>query len=801
MTVKLSVPQSSPSSFQVCLKSPNFVGPKECNARIAYLASQFCFNGIQSTIVFKATPQVIKKIYQLAASMQSIEFFKHISAYTTNHPKTIQFHVTVYHVQMPKAISSRLKLLELFVKFNSPNMQGALLVNWIMRGFDFKHAWLQLRPQERVQMQMSLETESKNRKCRLLSREIHLLNLQNITTLSDQEKSVFFKSCQRYRIPLNYQRKVFFEMLGHIAKTNSIHTVDTKKVVAAATKIRKWSKDEMKKFISFCNGLNFFILDLKMSLIELLKPAKDPFQTEIRQTLVQQINKGKYSVEAHISIGNRTLEDLVNGKFISRRDLFVVGARNVDRSLPEQGMLRFLSSAPPSFVAENTVIAVQLLATEALRGSQQMLKDSITVLESLNISRMPMPFFNAMAIPDSDLKFFQHFVKRIRGDHDHMLASASYEQFEAFYKQLEVDLKVNENFFKNHKETVSKVEKMQEAVPSIPGGLEVNFEELLEMFQKLNFTDKNKSDFINLEMLEMHGQSLSAEAILKRDPFTPSDLKIGMENLVNVAKSPKGYYGFPIPKNDKQGSEIVFRDYDRYLRHVIVKLRACSEKDRNTYLIWLAAAGLQCGSAHYSVAQYLYFHLVSVNFNPNLKTLKDVLVQYSVEARRGIVDDHLNRVTTETHSRVTVMRVVGKELDLPEAASYQFKDSWSDQDPHFQDQGRLERFVAACKADLNATYLINYFSQRFDGFPGAPPTIDFNFRASKVNQWFINKYPADKQILGKVYNDDVSRIRRKYIIDLLLSHGVLQLAYSSWNLFKVFKTHYWEPNAGLGVSD
>lgn len=686
---------------------------------------------------------------------------------------------------LQRPLKSYFQPLELFAKFNSPSAHAAILIDVMMRGFDFSSAWVRLHPLERVRFQTQLD--NKNKHCRILSHYIHFLNCERYSSLTDQEKTLFFNGCKQYLVPKQYERRVVFGLIDHVAKMNVPHIVDAKKAITRVYKWKKWSKEEMKQFISFCNRFNFFIVDLKTTLRELTKSSKNPFQTSAKQAFLK-----KYDIEQLISKGIRTFEEWIAAKGILPSDLFVMGAQNLNDHLPAQQMLRFLSTAPASFVAENTTIAVQLMMTEAMRGHERMLKESVVVLKSLNVSRISMQFFSKLTFHDANFKFFQPFVDVIRGDHDHMLASASFEQTEAFYRPLESDLKVNDDFLKQHKEIVAKLEKGREPIPSLPKGVEISFDELLEMYQKLNFTDCTRSDYIDLTLLELHQKGAAAEDRLKGSQVTPKELKEGIENLVLIAKKPRGYHGFP-NKNEKD-RQLVFGDYDLYLKHVILKLKTCSESDRNTSLVWLAAAGLHCGSAHLSVAEYLYYRLVDATYNPDLHSLKDVLVQYVTEARRGVVNDRLNRVTTETHSRVAVMRDVGKKLGLPEADTYQFEDDYRYSDPHFQEQSKLNRFLVQCREDLSATHLINIFVQRFDGFPGNPPTISANFRVTKLNPWFAAQYPKKN-----VYNDEITRLQRRYVVQLLLSHGVLQLGYTSWNVFKAWKSHYWEPSASTAV--
>lgn len=809
----------------------------------------------------------------------------------------------------------------------SPSQFGRTLAVLDDNGFSIEDAWKKLSPDLRIKLQEFLQNKRTDEigtyNLTQIYTKVYAICVRNYQSLTPGEKPGFFLSLQTNEASLQPTRAIFFDFVEHITNTSShSQNIDSvarirvivKKMVNSVTdnamqkftdEQRKQYSDEMRKFIFFCSGMNFNVLQ----------------------------DQGK----------------------------------NLRDELPHTRMIQFLAKdINTRYIGANSRLAIQLCVTQAFEGMEKLQKEVMNIFNNLDFYRIPMDMFEKVAFEElvpKDIfgetgtrKFaaLKPFVKAIRSEPDTMLATASEEQLEAFYKPLEADLFIDETHLRKQiaqkeaapplptkpfpllppnvtsMDTYATLEKMylsinltypaldgyvgdfrstkgesidakfiadlfgklifyakspagQVGVPNqnnrqqyleycskislcmkhtvlqlqklsakdrnlilvrtalsindatwFEGGdkplLEVvfdfyreathniHYEELVEMFNKINFTSPDHPDYMNPERdLYDDGQKVEVSA-----------LRNGVVNFIQKAKVPKGYYGIPKPTDDPKGFRTVCNDIDLYLKHSILVLRGRSQRERNLQLIWLAGAGIHCGGKILSVSQDLYSQLTGANYNVDLETLMGVLIQYVTEGRRGILDGRVNKITTETHARQKAMKIVGKRFGIPEANSYQFEDPY---DPtrnewgvkEFADQKFLDELYENCKKDYNPTFLLNTITRRFEGVPGTKSSITPKFRQEAIDAWFV-EYLAKKdgiklpvpdrkkeaeldpavkelgriraELLAKIYSY-AGRYRRKWLVKLLLEHKILKTKGWFSRLFSA--KNYWEKDNSEAV--
>lgn len=422
-----------------------------------------------------------------------------------------------------------------------------------------------------------------------------------------------------------------------------------------------------------------------------------------------------------------------------------------------------LLSSKSELVTTYNSLAIQLCFCAAMEKQKKDSEETLsTVLQNLNISQLSKENFAFLTTSSSDLsKIFQV-------DPDRFLSTANEEQLEVYYKPLDKKLKVN------HLHLDVKLTK-KEAVPPLPVGVKVEFEELLKMSDEINFSDPKKPDYVNPNEMTNDGQLI-----------TPKEVRKGIAQLIsNVTQRTVSY-----TPNDPAQKAAFYTNLERFLQHSIVSLRNRPPGQRSGFLVWLGGAGIYCGGRYMAVAQDLYCQVTGSSYNIAEESLEGGILKFLSDKRSMILKKRITDVTNCVHSFHTAMKTTGLKFNVPEAQVHQYDDPARGQD--FNQTYEQNQLFEWCLEDYNTTVIINELVKNIEGIPGHKKTINLEFRTT-IDDWFKENLPKDikkkyakepDSCLSEIYQMDTGRIRRQWLIFMLKNMNMYVLEEKSkWNPF------------------
>lgn len=188
---------------------------------------------------------------------------------------------------------------------------------------------------------------------------------------------------------------------------------------------------------------------------------------------------------------------------------------------------------------------------------------------------------------------------------DIYLAKARDDILTVYYSKKEQSLIINpEHLFKP-----SSFKKNN--LPTFPPGFKPPaLNQLLTLFDQINFTDRQKENFYNGPLVDDDGQNV-----------TPEELRSSLAILVQRATAREHYSSAP---KKFLSSGVVNSEFNKFfdtlqltLQHIIIALNQLTVPERSFALISLAIAGSECAMRHQIEAAHVYANLTGNNLEFN----------------------------------------------------------------------------------------------------------------------------------------------------------------------------------------
>lgn len=325
-------------------------------------------------------------------------------------------------------------------------------------------------------------------------------------------------------------------------------------------------------------------------------------------------------------------------------------------------------------------------------------------------------------------------------------------QLEAFYREKERGLTINWHHL-NIPSASSAI-----VVPPLPEG-RVEYDELIEMFDKINFDRKDGPGYFDPTALKDDGVSI-----------TKAQARSGIQDFVDKVKRGPSY----APDNPIEKAKYI-DILQRWVKNSIVLLRQKPEHLRPGLLLKFATAGRHCGGQIYPVAQDIYMQLSESTVSYETETLQGYIATELAKVRKGIFESIFNKMAgthpQSSHIYQHAMKYAGSAFKVEGWEAYPHDDplipnilSYEPDAPLCTDE-KLAQFLELCRQAYNPTTIINRLVGNLNGFPEAPATVGGNsaFRYYALEAWFNANMPekTESEFIKNRNNPDLIQTKDK----------------------------------------
>lgn len=634
------------------------------------------------------------------------------------------------------------------------------ICNLVGNRFDLNRAWTTISQAHRLKL---LDFLNKHRENDIAFGQLDVTVFRaaeaNYKQLSNEEKPHFFTSLSKNSATLGLPNRVlFFDFANHVAKLPAKQagekerdqkgsasfdkeTYISAQLLPRIMRLVDFTDNELITVITLCSKKNFAVLNRRGGNLVKSIPSKQILQFLGRikvqygqDTLVNIAHATAHPAFAIQLCAARAFEPM--GKF-DRSDIMSIFKNLKFYEIPTEFFLPMvLSPKKIQFWIKQLEIRrekVRLLYFESKSLSNGENYEISSIAEYNQLSKLLDRFVEASHYPE--LSVFAEALEKDQDpdlSHDNLFQTASEEQLDWFYGFMETNLEVNPYHLQK------QIDQKEAAVPPLPEDAgKIEYEELEKMFDRINFTDSRRPDYVDPQTLADDGGAVSLVA-----------LKGGLTNFIKKAKSPKGYYGVPDPNEDPEGYRRFCDALDLYLKHIVYRLR---KNFRPLPLIDLARAGLHCGGRLIQNAKDCYCQVTGVKYRVDGETLEGKLIGILTQARKGILDNRVQRRTGEVHSRNNADMHVGTRFALPAVV---YRDTY--RGAFFNNEWEKELLYQECVAGYQPTNIINAIIRSFDGLPGTAAEVEAKFRQGALDLWICEQ---DKKY--QAFNEKVRDFRSK----------------------------------------
>lgn len=303
------------------------------------------------------------------------------------------------------------------------------------------------------------------------------------------------------------------------------------------------------------------------------------------------------------------------------------------------------------------------------------------------------------------------------------------------------------------------IKNMQESSNEMPvASGSICIDELLEMFDQINFKDPKKPGYLNPNSLKLDGCAVTVEK-----------LRGLLINYIHNVKYRIAFQGTP-PSNKPDKLEKFYREIENALKNCIYELKICEDPDVvSSYVRDLAVVGAFCGG-RFRTEPYAIYDLLQMRKNQNANNL-DSLIEQIVASQKYFAFQatvkHFMAVfqvpaNYEVHFYSSCMKILGEELGISDRGMSDFRDPYGFDRKvsafrkqmsnfyrsHFKPDSMVFEAANTVVKNLEALTLEHYFRHWFCEF--APRGV------SAGDPWvrYANAfYEENKQDLGELLGD------------------------------------------------
>lgn len=516
----------------------------------------------------------------------------------------------------------------------------------------------------------------------------------------------------KYLVQLKMEKEPYSKALQTIYH-NSFNELNSEEkdvyfsLVVSADTLGVISFDKLADFLRYLVKTKNRKLDLLLQVFFILKQNKTE---KIPSLLILEFLHITLDIEFSYTslqhMHDEHLKDLL--KHLEELDLLEVPGKEIDLSL--------------------TAVYVCSLAVERYRKEKEVIDSVKSVMSRVNMSRVPKPLFKDKICPRVGRENDEIWTLNdlIQEEPDTYLCSGDEDLWIEYYSKLESDFKINW-------EHLVVAQQQDTPPPPLPNNVSVNYDEIITMFGRINFTDPRAPGYVNPDTLEDDGARVSVDS-----------LRQGIRSYVNKIQNGPSY----APAN-AQERQLWLQNLDRWVKHSILILRNRPEKDRSIFLIWLAGAGLHCGGKMYTTAQDMYSQLAEARVLTAGERLTDFVSTTLAKRRLNILDMEFNlRAGNDpqtTHIWAHTMRNTGGPFGAFGWKVYDYRDALvaGSTRPLCQNHQQVE-LLRICKGKYNPTLIINELYSQLNGIGRARGVVGGNseFRTDSIEAWFNGNFPA-----------------------------------------------------------
>lgn len=296
---------------------------------------------------------------------------------------------------------------------------------------------------------------------------------------------------------------------------------------------------------------------------------------------------------------------------------------------------------------------------------------------------------------------------------------------------------------------------MQDDIPEAPKDTSVD--ELLKLFDTINFTDPNEPGYINPSTLKDDGE-----------PVNKDQLKGYLSQFVSRIQNKEPFLGTP-SKEDKKTLSQYYENLETIVRHVIASLKTDPDKESVARaLIDLAVAGNHCGGRYIGEAMAIYqLRCTSVNNEEILPRIISKIVQ---RLQQGAVEQVMGN-WREVHAYNRIISTIGKDRSI--RGSDQVIDSLSNPVDEETRKEWLDKYDSIFTAKALVELTADVLNTEYAGTDAKTGMKWQDF----ITDWFKDHMPSDwnkekfDPILVKTEELIKSNASRKEIASFLMNEG------------------------------
>lgn len=347
---------------------------------------------------------------------------------------------------------------------------------------------------------------------------------------------------------------------------------------------------------------------------------------------------------------------------------------------------------------------------------------------------------------------------------DIYLANASDAHLTMYYGPDEQSLTVNNTH-------LFKYCTLQEKeIPPLPKGVQPPaLDQLLTMFNQINFTDKSKKDYYDSPLLD------------EKKPVTPDHVRDGLMKLIQYITNGKFYSSAPKEKlscgNANPSFNKFFENMLLCAQHIILSLNKKSPSERAAVLVILGIGGHRCAMRHQEDTRQMYSYLTGETLDIDLNaTAIEILYSVLVRFRLQILLELAQITNNDVHFVNATRRHVGPKLGITEESGPGSDDVHEPYEWHPVNRPKtIYQFLINFNKKYQSTEILNAIN-RFVNDPQRTKQLDFR---AKFMDAISCKLKANGPTLGDLIIHGIPdypgfRITRQGLRVLLKAYDILQ---------------------------
>lgn len=352
----------------------------------------------------------------------------------------------------------------------------------------------------------------------------------------------------------------------------------------------------------------------------------------------------------------------------------------------------------------------------SLNMQQRVEEHDSNILEFL--SEHPTELLNEAMVRD---KTFNPLLVPILGAHPALYRSIKSASSEEDFQLYLSDLKANfpeklSEFCRNADHSINldqmKAELEKEvSIPPAPPLIELG--ELVELFDKINFTDPEAPLYRNPEELTDDGY-----------PTTPEDLRRSLELFIRRIREKEPFIGTP-PEGKPVQLEQFYENLKKPVLHIISEASDMDSDDKITAILDLAEAGGHCGTRYSGQAHSTYHNLKG---SIKIESFPEKMQKKLLNMKTGIVERLARRMDASRRVRISdnpepihayndYIKLLGKTLELPVPSEINFDDPFGQK---FSEEDE-KAWTATFLSRFGPHQIIQNFKEELLPADGQPP--------------------------------------------------------------------------------